>query len=197
MYTGQSKETIFTNSSLTKFAKCSQTYSNLVGRVGCGGWGRWASLLLPPPPYPVVHVPVHLYSSQTLFAKGWWISPKLLGGMGCMSNSGTWALNMKNTARAKYNDDISLLIWQHLIILISPDTALKTICLWGRRENSIVMDLLRCVLFTVSLSWGFSTADTVCIFCAAAKLVHDSKSSALSNGCSYTRLKTYQCLWWR
>jgi hypothetical protein len=43
-------EAIFTNSSRTMFAKCSQTYSYLLGRVGGGGGGRRASLLLPPPP---------------------------------------------------------------------------------------------------------------------------------------------------
>jgi hypothetical protein len=46
-------EAIFTNSSRTLFAKCSQTYSYLLGRVGGGGGGRRASvLLLPPPPLP-------------------------------------------------------------------------------------------------------------------------------------------------
>ncbi len=47
-----STEAIFTNSSRTLFAKCSQTYSYLLGRVGGGGGGRHASLLLPPLPLP-------------------------------------------------------------------------------------------------------------------------------------------------
>jgi hypothetical protein len=41
-------------------------------------------------------------------------SPQLLGGKGYVSNSGTLASNRQNTASPKYNDDISLLISQHL-----------------------------------------------------------------------------------
>ncbi len=48
----QQSEAIFTNSSRTKFAKCSQTYSFLLGRVRGGVGGRCASLLLPPPLLP-------------------------------------------------------------------------------------------------------------------------------------------------
>ncbi len=72
-----SPEVIFTNSSRTLFAKCSQTYSYLLGKVGGGGGGRRASLLLPPPPYPAVHFTVHLYSSRTLFANCCWILPQV------------------------------------------------------------------------------------------------------------------------
>jgi hypothetical protein len=42
-------------------------------------------------------------------------SPQLMGSRGCVSNSETQASNMQNTARPKYNDDISLLISQYLI----------------------------------------------------------------------------------
>ncbi len=40
-------------------------------------------------------------------------------GRGCMSNSRTLASNRQNTARPKYNDDISLLISQYLISALS------------------------------------------------------------------------------
>ncbi len=42
-------------------------------------------------------------------------SPQLLGGRGCVSNSGTLASNRQNTASPKYNDDNFLLIEQYLI----------------------------------------------------------------------------------
>jgi hypothetical protein len=78
MYTFYVPEAIFTNSSWTLFAKCSLTYSYLLARVGGGGGGGGGgthNFCCPQPPYPAVHVTVHLYSSQTFFANCWWISP--------------------------------------------------------------------------------------------------------------------------
>jgi hypothetical protein len=63
-------EAIFTNNSRTLFAKCSQTYSYLSGRVGGGGGGRPASLLMPHPltlPYTLLYIcTVHELYSRTV-----------------------------------------------------------------------------------------------------------------------------------
>ncbi len=43
--------------------------------LGVGAGGGVHPSCCPHPPYPAVHVTVHLFSSRTLFTNCWWISP--------------------------------------------------------------------------------------------------------------------------
>ncbi len=101
----QLSEAIFTNSSRTKFAKCSQTYSYLLGRVrGCGRGEAHIPLASPTPltlPYTLQYIcTVHELSLQT-------VGEYRLRGWGYLSNSETLASKRQNTSISKYNNEIS------------------------------------------------------------------------------------------
>jgi hypothetical protein len=78
-------------------------------------------------------------------------SPQLLGGRGCLLNSGTLASNRQNRASPKYNDDIALLISQYfmfvyysLLIIYHWNFNAPVACMYPiRRPGSVRSSLVR------------------------------------------------------